>query len=1034
MLLLLGTFSFGQMVGLAPQNVMTIEEGLQARQQISLKADNSREVNVEITPTNAYLSGTTMELNFHLSFSTVTNEYGDSLAMTFPEGFTILDGSPQMGVATQGQSAETLNGIEGQTISWGDNDNTWGGIQPGEIDFFVKVEVDTDLLGDQMIKAYFSGDEYGGVAPHDAEMEITVKRVPDTPDLIPHALGFLAEYEAVPLDQASFMPKASIVNKGTKLEEDVYAYAMAGNYKDSIKIKNPLELDNADSVDFALFTASDTGMLEFKFSANASDDAYPENGTTAKNIHINKTHLIRDNGEIAGFIGASSTKAGGAIGAVFTLQKKDTLNSMDIFLGAAQIGDKLKCVVFSMGAEGPEDELAVSLEFPVINQGAEYRAYFKEGVVLEAGTYLFGVEEDLGSMQIAYTTDEFVPNTAWYRNPTSGAWMDIGLMGFNHTYYIRPGFGTETPEFDIQLTDLKVDPYMVAGNKQSIGATIFNASIEELTKIDLVYSVNGGEQVSTTIATNIAGQNSHYIELSDELDITAVGNYDLEVFIASPNGKIDVDATNDTLQTSFYAMSKATTKKVFAEEGTGTWCGWCVRGFVYIDSMKQKYEDDFIVAAVHSGDPMATEYVQYLNPHLKGYPGAVMDRAVGAIDPMDFEEYYLKQMEKVSPADVNVLNVKYDEETRMLSFDVAADFLAPAKNMRLNASVLENKVTGLDKGFAQSNYYTGGNYGPMAGYENMPYKIAAEDMVYDHVGRALAAGWNGKEGSLPENIEANSNHTQTFEVELGKDWNPGEISIVGYIVDQESGEVVNSLEIDTELNAQYKVSFRTQAADSSDLKEVNIIMGEDTVTTNKYGYAYQFFDNGEYEYTAEFGDTLVKKGSFTIDGEDIVVVITNEAPTHIVEFTVLHNTEAVEGAEITIGEALVTTNESGVATFNLENGTYDYTVNAEGLDGATGQVVVDGKDESITVVLTSFAEEISFTYNVYPNPFADRLMIDNITQVKEIQLVNSLGETVLKEFPRSNTLIFNTSNLPSGFYMLKVMSYHGTLQTTKVVK
>lgn len=45
-------------------------------------------------------------------------------------------------------------------------------------------------------------------------------------------------------------------------------------------------------------------------------------------------------------------------------------------------------------------------------------------------------------------------------------------------------------------------------------------------------------------------------------------------------------------------------KKVWVEEATGTWCGWCPRGEVYMNYLYAKYPEHFVGIAVHQKDPM----------------------------------------------------------------------------------------------------------------------------------------------------------------------------------------------------------------------------------------------------------------------------------------------------------------------------------------------------------------------------------------------------------------------------------------------
>ena len=53
---------------------------------------------------------------------------------------------------------------------------------------------------------------------------------------------------------------------------------------------------------------------------------------------------------------------------------------------------------------------------------------------------------------------------------------------------------------------------------------------------------------------------------------------------------------NITRAESFY------TRRMVVEEGTGAWCGWCVKGIVGLRYMNATYPDQFIGIAVHNGD------------------------------------------------------------------------------------------------------------------------------------------------------------------------------------------------------------------------------------------------------------------------------------------------------------------------------------------------------------------------------------------------------------------------------------------------
>lgn len=113
-----------------------------------------------------YVAGTTMDLNFTVTISTTDFEYGDSLSLIFPSDFIINSATDTIAVATEGQNPETLNPLSGQQISWGDNDNNYGGIEPGVHNFIVNVTIAPVASGNQMVDWYISGDQYAN--PMDA--------------------------------------------------------------------------------------------------------------------------------------------------------------------------------------------------------------------------------------------------------------------------------------------------------------------------------------------------------------------------------------------------------------------------------------------------------------------------------------------------------------------------------------------------------------------------------------------------------------------------------------------------------------------------------------------------------------------------------------------------------------------------------------------------------------------------------------------------------------------------------------------------
>jgi uncharacterized surface protein with fasciclin (FAS1) repeats len=145
------------------------------------------EVTGTLSAGSGYVAGETIEIPFNLDFTNIDEEYADFLELTFPAGVTIegvsndvvfIDNSILFGA---GAPNADFNGIVGQTVSWGDDNNSFGGIFTSatiggvltalSYDFTVTVTVDAGITGDLSIDFFASGDEFG---PNPADLTGTV--------------------------------------------------------------------------------------------------------------------------------------------------------------------------------------------------------------------------------------------------------------------------------------------------------------------------------------------------------------------------------------------------------------------------------------------------------------------------------------------------------------------------------------------------------------------------------------------------------------------------------------------------------------------------------------------------------------------------------------------------------------------------------------------------------------------------------------------------------------------------------------------
>jgi len=71
---------------------------------------------------------------------------------------------------------------------------------------------------------------------------------------------------------------------------------------------------------------------------------------------------------------------------------------------------------------------------------------------------------------------------------------------------------------------------------------------------------------------------------------------------------------------------------------------------------------------------------------------------------------------------------------------------------------------------------------------------------------------------------------------------------------------------------------------------------------------------------------------------------------------------------------------------------------------------------------------------VYPNPFADIIKIKSEAQIERILIINLIGETVEKHFPKFDTYEMNVSNIKSGGYCMIIQFTNGETLRRKILK
>ena len=231
--------------------------------------------------------------------------------------------------------------------------------------------------------------------------------------------------------------------------------------------------------------------------------------------------------------------------------------------------------------------------------------------------------------------------------------------------------------------------------------------------------------------------------------------------------------------------------KVVAEEVTGTWCQYCVRGIGAMNHMRENDPEGFIGIAVHADvsnttpDAMAIpgeEYRQWLmsSYSMSGYPHCVMNRnAQYSIDPGNIPTTAATIKKNGENFYGLSLSAYYDAETNLITGNTTVAFAKDFENtnFKLAYIVIENDVhrthaeTGiLDDycGYDQINGYAGGAMGECYGFENLPSIINADDIWYQDVARGYSGndGYKGITDIFPKTISDGDVFDHEIEIDM----------------------------------------------------------------------------------------------------------------------------------------------------------------------------------------------------------------------------------------------------------------------------
>lgn len=379
-------------------------------------------------------------------------------------------------------------------------------------------------------------------------------------------------------------------------------------------------------------------------------------------------------------------------------------------------------------------------------------------------------EEVLGATcPIPVVHNDAAEGSFWFHtNKTVLRWADMHAQ-LGAAFTMIAEIEGDFPDYDGSIFINTAD-IATSEENATINGLIYTYGAKDITEFDFNYEINGTSgdghcELETPLEPYFG--DSAPIKLTIPA-ITEGGTYEGTITLTKINGT-EVSGDNKTAQFTYNAMAFVPVRRPLVEEFTGLWCGFCPRGFVALESMKEKYGDRFVAVAFHDGDPMAT--TTSFPVKISGYPMGAIDRNL--MDPGYFYDQWPAYCANMPDVDISATIERVDTKgtdeepglklTATTKFTKAFEKAGYRIGFYIVADGLRNKT------WAQANYFANDPVGTLPS----PYgdhfcgtgKGSVTGLTYNDV-MAWHSPYNGYENALPENIEANTEYNYSINVPL----------------------------------------------------------------------------------------------------------------------------------------------------------------------------------------------------------------------------------------------------------------------------
>ncbi len=375
------------------------------------------------------------------------------------------------------------------------------------------------------------------------------------------------------------------------------------------------------------------------------------------------------------------------------------------------------------------------------------------------------------------------------------------------------------PKYAAQVLAGDMTYFGATGKENAVQFYVENHGATGVKSIDYTYEYNGKtltgrEEFKPAMKPIFGVEGSFYVTLPV---VDKKAYYPVNLTITKVNDNDNTDADN-TLTQDICVFDKVPTHRSVVEEYTGTWCGFCPRGYVGLAAMNRLHPDDFIALSYHNTgdkpDPMEVMNGYDYPSAVSGFPAAWIDRtyqvdAYGGFDgnskTLGIEDVWKATCDILAEANISVKG-ELNADNTTASVKATVDFPLEIKNGRYGVEyvLVADGLTGTGTGWDQHNYFEKGKYGKDYAEPEFKQFIEGDSYVsglkYDDVVLATTR-LTGDNQYLPENIEEDKKYELSASFDLTKVRNtagetiiqdPAKLRVVALLIDYNDNSVVNA--------------------------------------------------------------------------------------------------------------------------------------------------------------------------------------------------------------------------------------------------